>query len=233
MNGFIKVDSNGRITGSIKRNLPLLVEPDFSIPECKNLYKTIIRYMSSKPFNNVTNLEDIGSDRIKLIDDGLREVRALTSFRMAFCDIDLVNEGGYKLINDAINLESKSLRNLFDKNNSNVVLVTAGTIGDAVDKRMDIYKKSNVSKMILLNSCSSAYVEYIYDMVEKVIIEELGLRNPSFRFAPGYGDVPLERQSELFKLFEDYKEELKIELNDKNFMYPVKSMTGLTGCIRG
>lgn len=232
MKGIIKVDSNGRITGSIKRDLPLLVEPDFSIPECKNLYKNICKYMSSKPFNNVTNLEDIEPERISLIDEGLSEVRALTSFRIAFCDIDLINDDGYKLKNGEVNLESKSLKNLFDKNKSNTVLVTAGTIGNAVDKRMEIYKKTNVSKMILLNSCSSAYVEYLYDMAEKIILEELGLSNPSFRFAPGYGDVPLDRQSEIFKLFEEYKPELKIELNEKNFMYPVKSMTGLTGCIR-
>lgn len=232
MKGFIKVDSNGRLVSSIGGVNSLPVELDYNNPDCVDLYKNIYKYMTNKPCNNVTNIEDMGFDKISMIEEGLSEVKALSLFRMAFCDIDLLNDEGYKLPNNEINLESKSLKNLFDKNKSDAVLITAGTLGEAIDKRMDIYKKINMSKMILLNACSSAYVEYLYNIVERLILKELNLKNPSFRFAPGYGDVPLNRQIEVFKLFEDYEEDLGIKLNSNNFMYPVKSMTGITGCQR-
>lgn len=232
MEGFIRIDSLGNISGLTGEDA-FPVEPVFIDEETELLQENCIKYLGKKGCNNVTNPDIIDDSTYELIQEGIDEARALSDFRMAFSVLDLEHvDDSYSVANHAIDLTGKSLKNLFDKNHSECVLITASTLGDGIDKRVSIYKDSNTARMVLLNACSSAYVEYLTDISEKLILRACNLINPSFRFAPGYGDVPLSRQRQIFSIFEKQSDKLKIELNDNNFMYPIKSMTGITGCRR-
>ncbi len=233
MEGFIRIDSLGNISGLTGEN-SFPVEPVFNDEETEVLYQNCIKYLGKKGCNNVTKPDLIDDSAYELIEEGINEARALSDFRMAYAVLDLEHfEDLYFVPNHSIELSGNSLKNLFDKNHSECVLITASTLGDGIDKRVEIYKKSNSSRMVLLNACSSAYIEYLTDVSENLILKDCNLVNPSFRFAPGYGDVPLSRQRQIFTIFEKQSDKLRIELNENNFMYPVKSMTGITGCMRG
>ena len=56
----------------------------------------------------------------------------------------------------------------------------------------------------------------------------LNLGDETFRFAPGYGDVPLELQREIFDFLPEIAK-IGIELDECNLMHPFKSMTGFIG----
>ena len=78
--------------------------------------------------------------------------------------------------------------------------------------------------MVLLDACASSYVEEITDTYQA----KLNLKDETFRYAPGYGDVPLTMQREIFDLMPEISK-IGIELDETNFMHPFKSMTGLIG----
>lgn len=231
MKSLIRIDFYGNITGLTGKCETFPVEPVFDTEDKaqRTLYDNAFRYLNPKYREQEVNF----TEAAELITEGLNQARALMDFRMVYEVLPLIKDDeGYRISANEPYIKSQSLTNLFNRNHSNQVLITAATLGSQVDERIRLYKVNNPSQMVLLNACSSAYIEYLVDCTERIIAEKSGLKNLSFRFAPGYGDVPLEWQRWIFKLFEKEEKELGITLNENCFMSPIKSMTGITGCIK-
>ena len=56
------------------------------------------------------------------------------------------------------------------------------TLGGEVDKKIKLLQRTDVSKAVIYDAASSAYLEFLSDEYEKSLDENL-----SYRFCPGYG----------------------------------------------
>ncbi|MCR5593472.1 MAG: hypothetical protein K6F79_06985 [Saccharofermentans sp.] len=171
------------------------------------------RTLSYLNFKNEPDEEQIG-----MVRKAIGEVKSIARPAFAF--------RYFPLDNCPIDINYSSLSELFRKNNSDSVAVLVSTLGPAVDNRIDKLKESDPSRMILIDAAANAYIEEVTNEYQ----QRLGLKGQSFRFAPGYGDVPLSVQQSIFENVPDVRR-IGITLDDGYLMHPFKSMTGIIGFI--
>lgn len=115
------------------------------------------------------------------------------------------------------------------KNCREVVLLGA-TAGLALDRLIRRYMISEPDMGVVLDSCGIQAVEQIADTAEKEIESEILKEDQhlTWRFSPGYGDLPLETQFELVKVL-DLPRKIGVTLTDSCLMIPSKSVTAILG----
>lgn len=169
------------------------------------------RTLSYLNFRNEANEE-----QIEMVRKAIDEVRSIARPAFAF---------RYFSLDDCpIDINYSSLSELFSKNNSDSVAVLISTLGPAIDNRIDRLKESDPSRMILIDAAANAYIEEVTNEYQK----RLELKGQTFRFAPGYGDVPLSVQQSIFENVPDVQR-IGITLDEGYLMHPFKSMTGIIG----
>lgn len=107
------------------------------------------------------------------------------------------------------------------------IAVLAVTLGFSFDKMLTAAQKRDMAGAVTLDACASAYIESVADEVEKEIAVAAG-GYLTDRFSPGYGDLPLELQSELVRLT-DAGKRLGVHVLDSYLLNPVKTVTALIG----
>ncbi len=173
------------------------------------LEKRTLAYLGTK--------SDASEAQLGLVRQAIEEVKRLSrpSVATAF----------YTIKDCPIRLNFSSLEKIFTLGESDSVCIIISTIGPAIDDRMEVLNsRGDYSKSVLIDAAANAYVEQITDDYQ----DRLNLRNPTFRFAPGYGDVPLDLQKEIFDNVPG-SGKTGIKLDDNYLMHPWKSMTGIIG----
>lgn len=105
------------------------------------------------------------------------------------------------------------------------VFVMALTLGVGVDRLINKYSLTSVSKCFIADALASAYAESLCDYVAKELRGSLCCRP---RFSAGYGDLSLDIQPYLLELV-DAKRLLNITLSEGLLMTPKKSITAIMG----
>ena len=99
------------------------------------------------------------------------------------------------------------------------------TIGIGADRLISRLALTSPAESFITDSLASAAAESLCDYADNLLRGEC---EKPFRYAPGYGDMPLSYQPEILKaLNADYT--LGITLNSANLMTPMKSITAIMG----
>lgn len=109
----------------------------------------------------------------------------------------------------------------------------AATLGIEADKLLQRYEVINMAEASIVQACGAACIEAYCNLVQEEIRltaqEKSG--KPLFvrpRFSPGYGDLPLETQTEIFHAL-DCTKRIGLTLTQSLLMYPTKSVTAFIG----
>jgi hypothetical protein len=159
-----------------------------------------------------------------LLNTCIAEVRDKLTYKVCYCTLPLSLNGDVCDF-DAFSLRSKRLAaNL--KNCEQVVLFAA-TIGVEIDRLIAKYGRTSPSKALMFQAIGAERIESLCDTFCADISNELktSLRP---RFSPGYGDLPLSAQEEVFALLNCAKH-IGLTLNDSLIMSPSKSVTAFIG----
>lgn len=109
---------------------------------------------------------------------------------------------------------------------SKAVLMGA-TIGVGIDRLILKYSQISPLKALFCQNIGAEFVEMLCDEVCKEIEKEYMLfKRP--RFSPGYADLPLEIQKDIFKIL-GLEKKCGITLTDSFIMRPSKSVTAFMG----
>lgn len=119
-------------------------------------------------------------------------------------------------------IDYSDLVDLFDS--CNKVVIIACTLGLQLDKRLRYLAMINLTKMTIMDALASSYLEFKCDEFENN--QDFGLH--TFRFCPGYGNVPLELNRDLANAIDCYKH-IGLSVQDNHLLLPQKSMIGLIG----
>ena len=104
------------------------------------------------------------------------------------------------------------------------VLILAATLGLELDRRLRYYARIDASRLVIMDAAASALVERVCDKLQ----EALPFDSYTFRFSPGYGDVPLLLQKQIVRVLETQKR-IGMTLTRSVLMVPQKSITGIVG----
>ncbi len=109
------------------------------------------------------------------------------------------------------------------------IVVFCATVGVEIDRLIRRYSLTSPSIATMLQALGSERVEALCDVFCADIEKEIG-RKLRPRFSPGYGDLPLELQREIFACLEPCK--IGVSLSENLFMTPSKSVTAIIGIKR-
>ena len=177
--------------------------------------KEILRYAGCRGDNDEVSA---------LLCDCLAEAEKSLSYRVCYCklgvkiDRNLCNFGVFKVQSSDL---AKTLSGCSE------VIVFCATVGAMLDRLIAKYERIMPSKAVLFQAIGTERVEAVCDAFCDQITRELGKRTKP-RFSAGYGDLPLELQSEIFALLSCEKN-IGVTLNDSFFMSPSKSVTAFLG----
>ena len=104
------------------------------------------------------------------------------------------------------------------------IVIIACTLGLQLDQQLRYYSKINLTKMTVMDALASSYIEIKCDEYEAK--QNFGKR--TFRFCPGYGNVPLELNNNLANALNCSKH-IGLTVQESNLLLPQKSMIGLIG----
>ena len=108
------------------------------------------------------------------------------------------------------------------------VVLMAATLGAEVERLIRRAQLENMGDAVILDACGSAAIENVCDNLCEDLARELRPRYLTDRFSPGYGDLPLAEQRELFYVL-DVTRRIGVSLSDSGLMLPQKSVTALIG----
>ena len=108
----------------------------------------------------------------------------------------------------------------------NEIVLFAATIGLEMDRLIARYAHLSPSKSVMLQAIGAERIESLCDAFENELIRqghELGTR-----FSPGYGDLPLDLQRDVFAAL-DCPRQIGVSLNESLLMSPSKSVSAIIG----
>ena len=167
------------------------------------------------------------AELVALAEGCRREAEHCFSAQVCYCEIAVRVEG------DFVDLgfwsgESKSLsRHLSD---CSCGILFAATVGLGIDRLIAKYNRISPAGAVCLQALGSERVETLCDLFcaeLKNRMQENG-EEVTRRFSPGYGDLPLEMQRDVFRTL-DCPRRVGITLNDSLLMSPAKSVTAIVG----
>ena len=110
------------------------------------------------------------------------------------------------------------------------IVLFAATVGLGMDRLIARYSRISPAKAHLFQAIGAERVESLCDVFNAEVTAKM--RETGFctrpRFSPGYGDLPLELQCDIFRAL-DCGRKLGMTLNDSLLMSPSKSVTAIIG----
>ena len=110
------------------------------------------------------------------------------------------------------------------------IYLLCATAGIGLDKRIRQWMVTEPDAGLVLDGCGIQAVEQVADMAEREIEEtvaEEGL-HLTWRFSPGYGDLPLDIQADILNVLDTHRK-IGVSLNESCLMTPSKSVTAIAG----
>lgn len=107
------------------------------------------------------------------------------------------------------------------------VALMGATLGVGIDRLIAKYGRISPAKALMLQAIGAERIEALCDAFCAWLNGETGLHLRP-RFSPGYGDLPLSVQAELFPLL-DCQRRIGLTLTDSLLMSPSKSVTAFVG----
>ncbi len=178
-----------------------------------------LRYMGYKDNIDIDNLKDIISEC---------EKRLLSSAEPRYCYriADIEKTDGITVKNTGLVLVGKSILDHLAECDS--VILLAATLSDKTDKLMNLLNVTDVTSALITDAMASAMTEQLCDIAEEEIRQERGIKYTTFRFSPGYGDLPIGIQRNFIKALNADKK-IGLTVNDSNILIPRKSVTAIIG----
>lgn len=184
----------------------------------------VLRYLGYKG-------QDLDDNMASIVDECREEIKKVITPRVvcSYKDIKLNNEG-VEVITTNLILKGKDIKEHL--NNSKECVLMAVTLGNEVEKKTRLYEKINLTKALILDACATTAVEEVCDIVENSIKEKAALTGMdiTFRYSPGYGDLPLDVQSNFLRTL-DAQKKIGLTVSEDHLLFPRKSVTAIIGIV--
>lgn len=160
------------------------------------------------------------------------ELEASAKGKWIYGSYDLeISEDCITLSGTGIELRGRNIRRILA--NAKTAYIMACTIGPQAERIIQLKKLQSATSGMIADACASALVEGYADLCQKEIEGNLKPNQTlTFRFAPGYGDLPLATNK---MILEELKAEKRIgiHLTETMLMTPRKSIVAILGILDG
>lgn len=186
----------------------------------------LIKNYSNIPINRMEVLRYAGGSAEtteKLLNNCIAEAKNRLNYRVCYVKFNLeINENvcNFGVIKIKSNDLSRCLKGC------KKVVIFAATTGIDIDRLIAKYSRISPAKALVFQALGTERIETLCDAFCKDLKEQNSDLTP--RFSPGYGDLPLEIQTDIFNILSCEKN-IGLTLNDSLLMSPIKSVTAIVG----
>ncbi|MCX7841803.1 MAG: methionine synthase [Clostridia bacterium] len=173
---------------------------------------------------------ELNANDMALIEECINQGRLICKPAGAylFTHVTSKSDSGVQLAN-GIYFQSKSLSKLLEY--SNDVVLMAATAGKKVTEKIlrEVENGSAASGLILdsvASQTADAAIDWIVQFLNKMLARE-GRILTRHRFSPGFGDLPLSYQKDIFSALK--LDRLNLSLTEKFMLVPEKSVIAIAG----
>lgn len=170
-----------------------------------------------------TNLQSVSLEERELFDTCLQEAEQKLTYKVCWGRFPVKRmEDGLEF--GSLWTDSKALcKNL---EGCEEVILFAATIGLNIDRLIRRYTNLSPARALFFQAIGAERIESLCD----IFCEELKQSGMQLRprFSPGYGDLPLELQKDVFRVL-DCPRKIGLSLNESLLMSPSKSVTAIIG----
>lgn len=184
-----------------------------------NIQETLryLHYGNSVPDSNI----------LKLINDCEQKLLSVIEPRYLHTAFNISHtENSIMLENCTLSLTGEDIRNHL-KGCEKAVLFCA-TISSGADKLLRSAQVSNMAEALVLDSLASVAIEQVCDKVEEIIRSAYPNMYSTWRFSPGYGDLPITTQAEFLNVL-NAPRRIGLTTNSSFILTPSKSVTAIIG----
>ena len=182
----------------------------YDVPEFNR--REILRY---------AGVREATDEMLSLMEECIGIARGKSAFKICYAEFPVASEDdkidvGFAKVNSAALKKALS--------GCHKVVVFAATVGVEMDRLVAKYSAISPSKGLMLQAIGAERIECLCDMFcadLRALADERG-ETIRPRFSPGYGDLPLELQREVFSAL-DCPRKIGLTLNDSLLMSPTKS----------
>ena len=184
--------------------------------------KEVLRYLGHRN-------QAIGERLEGLVDECIAELKGTAAPKYicrTFCIAS--RDGSILLENGLFELPGKAI--LKHLSSSGSCILMAATLGCEVDRKIRYYEKIDLTRALILDACATAYIEAVCDRIcEDIKEDDLSEgEHLTFRFSPGYGDLPIEIQKRFLEVL-DAGRRIGLTASSTNILLPRKSVTAVMG----
>lgn len=181
--------------------------------------------VNKKEIFRYAGVKDGDENFSSVVEDAIKEFDGKQKFSVCFVTVPV------KIIDGEIDfsvfkVKSKSLEKCLNGCDSAVIFVA--TIGLEIDRLIKKYSSLSISKAISLNALGTERVESLCDKFCEELAYKVAPCKTTMRFSPGYGDLPLEVQKDIFSVL-DCSRKIGVSLNESLLMSPSKSVSAIVG----
>jgi len=161
---------------------------------------------------------------MSLINECMHEAEQALQYKVSFTLLP-IDRAGDSLRFGVIDTDSQTVMKAVKDCDS--LLLFAATVGTPFDRLIQKYSRISPSKALILHAIGAERVEALCDQFSADYGAESGVRLRP-RVSPGYGDIPLAMQREIFMML-DCSRKIGLTLNEDLLMSPSKSVTAIAG----
>ena len=183
----------------------------------------VLRYLEYKG-------QDIDNNLIEIIEEcrNITKDRINPRYTFRVYSIKQKYKGIIELEGTNLILESNDLYEILK--DCNECILMAATLGINIEKDIKKYSCTELTKGIIIDSCATTAIEEVCDIVQNEIENNI-LKNGqylTFRYSPGYGDLSIEKNTEILTILNGQKE-IGLTITNSGIMIPRKSVIAIIG----
>ena len=136
------------------------------------------------------------------------------------------SEKGIEVCGTELVLTGRSIFDHLEGCESCVLL--AATLSSGADRLIRQFEAYDMTKAFVTDCIASSAIEDVCDGAENDIMKRLPDKHFTWRYSPGYGDLPLELQRMLLNVL-DAPKRIGLNVTDSGMLVPSKSVTAVIG----
>lgn len=183
----------------------------------------VLRYLEYKG-------QDIDNNLVEIIEEcrNIAKDRINPRYTFRVYSIKQKYKGIIELEGTNLILESNDLYEILK--DCNECILMAATLGINIEKDIKKYSCTELTKGIIIDSCATTAIEEVCDRVQNEIENNI-LKNGqylTFRYSPGYGDLSIEKNTEILNILNGQKE-IGLTITNSGIMIPRKLVIAIIG----
>lgn len=192
---------------------------------------SIVKRYDAPPINRAEILRYAGfakdtSRDFDMAEECINEISGRLVYKICYMTVKVSQSEGVTDL-EFMKTESQSLGKRLSGCREAVVFVA--TVGIEIDRLIAKYSVTSPAKALLFQAIGAERVESLADAFEKEL-SQTGSVILKERFSPGYGDLPIECQREIFSAL-DCSRKIGVSLNESLLMSPSKSISAIIGVL--